>query len=609
MIKTFNINLAGQIFNINEDAYEQLLSYFNSLEKFYENEEGKDEILSDIKSRFAEIFLSKGKNYIITIEDANAAINNMGKPEEFEDKDTDDKQVSDKGTSYDTTAQYSTSFGKGKRLYRDQDNALVAGVCSGISNYFGINDPVWMRLAFIIMVFVGFGSPFLIYLILWIAIPEATTSAQKLEMRGEQINLSNIEKKVKDEFTKVSDNVNKNGKGVLGQIVAFIGIFVKLFFKIILGLGGFLLALVGGAVILGLLIAAFVVGLMSIFGIPFVNHFFFINNADGWMLGIGGLLICIIPVIIGVVALIHLLSKNTKPLRKQIVLPLLGLFLLGILLVNISGYHAKQLVNVKQKFNQTFALNNANSLDTLQLTINPTMLDKHYDEVNFGIHGSTDLIEFITTNEDFMFPIEIEIYPSLNDSFSVVQEFASNGKDKNEALQNASLIRHNIIQKGNRLIIDPYIDFDKQTNKYRNQKLRLKVFVPEGKVIRWDDKTEDYIDLNAISFNWDNIKFAPIPPMPPAPPTPPTAQKINIQADSNSIVINIQGNKNLKKELKKAQEKLDAVRDKLENDEGIDINIDEQDQNNDSLEDIFESRLHREHYIFRMVNGNLVPID
>ena len=151
MIKTFNINLAGQIFNINEDAYEQLLSYFNSLEKFYVNEEGKDEILNDIKARFAELFLAKGKNIIISMEDANAAINNMGKPEEFDVSEDSTNTTAEQNTTTQTEfASTSTS----KRLFRDNDNALVAGVCSGLSYYFGINDPVWLRLAFIIFVII-----------------------------------------------------------------------------------------------------------------------------------------------------------------------------------------------------------------------------------------------------------------------------------------------------------------------------------------------------------------------------------------------------------------------------------------------------------------------
>lgn len=605
MIKTFNINLAGQIFNINEDAYEQLLNYFNSLEKFYAMEEGKDEILNDIKSRFAEIFLAKGKNYIITLDDANTAINNMGKPEEF---DTNDDVNND--TPNNTTAQETTqTTGKSKRIYRDSDNALVAGVCSGLSYYFGINDPIWMRLIFIVMVFVGFGSPFIIYLILWIIMPEANTVAQKLEMKGEQINLSNIERKVKDEFNKVSDNIGKNSGGILSKIVSFIGKFVLLFIKVILGFGAIMLAIVGGALLLGLLIAAIIIAGLSIFGIPMANRLFFENGSDGWMFGIGTLLICIIPVIFGIAAMVHFLSKNSKPLKKQLIFPLLGLFLFGFLLINISGYHAKQLVSEKRRINQTYALAQPNSMDTLQLIVNPSLLEKNRNEVNININDASDVFDLLSIENENFFPIEIEIYPSLTDSFSIVREYAANGKSTQEALENAGTFTHNIQQKGNKIIIDPYIEFNKEKVKFRNQKLKIKVYVPEGKVIRWDANTENYMDVDKLAINWDHIRNGSMPPMPPMPPLPPNAPKtkIQIQKDSTKIIINVDPSKNIDDELERAQEKLEAAREKLEAArDRIDF---EQENIEDSLDAVFERNLGRQHYIFRMINGELVPID
>ena len=199
MIKTFNINLAGQVFNINEDAYEQLSAYFNSLRTFYANEADKDEIIRDIESRFAELFLVKGKNYIVTKGDAMEVINMMGNPQDFDEE----KQQENTKETQQTTATAASSAVT-KRLYRDSDNGLLAGVCAGLSAYLGINDAIWLRLAFIALTFIGIGSPLLIYIILAVVMPKAETAAQKLEMRGEPINLSNIEKKIKDEADNIT---------------------------------------------------------------------------------------------------------------------------------------------------------------------------------------------------------------------------------------------------------------------------------------------------------------------------------------------------------------------------------------------------------------------
>lgn len=595
MIKTFNINLAGQIFNINEDAYEHLSGYFSSLRSFYANEDDKDEIIRDIEARFAELFLAKGKNYIVTKEDTTEVVNMMGNPQEF---DEENKQQTTSSTA-DTYATAANKTSTGKKLYRDFDAGLITGVCAGLSAYFGINDAIWVRLLFIGLTILGFGSPILVYIILSIIMPKAETAAQKLEMKGEAINLSNIVKSINDE------PVDVKSKGIFNKIISFIGAGIMLFFKFLLWIGIACAILIGGLLIFGLFIALIAVSIIAIFGIPVANSYYFNNSSDGWFFGIGGLLVCIIPIIFGIVALVHVLSKKSKPLRKQIVFPLAGLFLFGLLLLNISGYHAKKLISEKKKVNQTFPLNYTYKSDTLQLTINPTIRDEDYDNVN--INGIGDLMNFIADHDDKFFPVEIEIFPSATDSFTVVKEFSAYGNNDKEAIENATSFTHSISQINNKLIIDPYIQFENSKIKFRNQKLKIKVFVPEGKIIRWDERTEKYMDESKLAINWDNIKGM-TPPIPPLPPLPPNANhKIEIKTSKNGdsssskIVINIDSdNDDVNAALDKAQQKLDEARQKIEEEQ---INLE------DSIEDIFDRRMSREHYIFKMVNGELIAID
>lgn len=597
MIKTFNINLAGQIFNINEDAYEHLSGYFSSLRSFYANEDDKDEIIRDIEARFAELFLAKGKNYIVTKEDTTEVVNMMGNPQEFDEENKQQTTSSRADTNASASAANNTSIGK--KLYRDFDAGLITGVCAGLSAYFGINDAIWVRLLFIGLTILGFGSPILVYIILSIIMPKAETAAQKLEMKGEAINLSNIVKSINDE------PVDVKSKGIFNKIISFIGAGIMLFFKFLLWIGIACAILIGGLLIFGLFIALIAVSIIAIFGIPVANSYYFNNSSDGWFFGIGGLLVCIIPIIFGIVALVHVLSKKSKPLRKQIVFPLAGLFLFGLLLLNISGYHAKKLISEKKKINQTFPLNYAYKSDTLQLTINPTIRDEDYDNVN--INGIGDLMNFIADHGEKFFPVEIEIFPSATDSFTVVKEFSAYGNNDKEAIENATTFTHSISQINNKLIIDPYIQFENSKIKFRNQKLKIKVFVPEGKIIRWDERTEKYMDESKLAINWDNIKGM-TPPIPPLPPLPPNANhKIEIKTSKNGdsssskIVINIDSdNSDVNAALDKAQEKLDEARQRLEEEQ---INFE------DSIEDIFDRRMSREHYIFKMVNGELIAID
>ena len=596
MIKTFNINLAGQIFNINEDAYEHLSGYFNSLRTFYANEDDKDEIIRDIEARFAELFLAKGKNYIVTLADTTEVVNMMGNPQEFDEEAKTENSSSYSSTQHTTTQQAAS----GKRLYRDYDGGLITGVCAGLSAYFGINDAIWLRLLFIGLTFIGIGSPILIYIILSLIMPKAETAAQKLEMKGEPVTLDNIVKSINVE------TVNVKSKGIFNQIISFFGAGIMMFFKVLLWIGIAFAIFIGSILVFSLFVAAIVFSVLALFGIPIANSYYFNNASDGWFFGIGGLLVFITPIIFGVVAIVHLLSKKVKPLKKSVVFPLVGLFFFGLLLLNISGFNAKKLVAEKKKINQTFPLNYAYKSDTIQLTINPEIEDEDYDNVN--INGLGGLFDFINDHDDKFFPVEIEIYPSSSDSFTIVKEFSANGTDDKDAIKNATSYTHVISQNNNKLIIDPYIQFADSKVKFRNQKLKIKVYVPEGKVIRWDARTEKYMDVDKLAINWDNVTGA-VPPMPPLPPLPPVSNhkieiKTNKKGDSSSskIVINIDSdNEDINAALDKAQQKLDEAREKIEEAENIDIS-DEFDVN-------FDERMTRQHYIFKMVNGELIAID
>ena len=596
MIKTFNINLAGQIFNINEDAYEHLSGYFNSLRTFYANEDDKDEIIRDIEARFAELFLAKGKNYIVTLADTTEVVNMMGNPQEFDEEAKTENSSSYSSTQHTTTQQAAS----GKRLYRDYDGGLITGVCAGLSAYFGINDAIWLRLLFIGLTFIGIGSPILIYIILSLIMPKAETAAQKLEMKGEPVTLDNIVKSINVE------TVNVKSKGIFNQIISFFGAGIMMFFKVLLWIGIAFAIFIGSILVFSLFVAAIVFSVLALFGIPIANSYYFNNASDGWFFGIGGLLVFITPIIFGVVAIVHLLSKKVKPLKKSVVFPLVGLFFFGLLLLNISGFNAKKLVAEKKKINQTFPLNYAYKSDTIQLTINPEIEDEDYDNVN--INGLGGLFDFINDHDDKFFPVEIEIYPSSSDSFTIVKEFSANGTDDKDAIKNATSFTHAISQNNNKLIIDPYIQFADSKVKFRNQKLKIKVYVPEGKVIRWDARTEKYMDVDKLAINWDNVTGA-VPPMPPMPPLPPVSNhkieiKTNKKGDSSSskIVINIDSdNEDINAALDKAQQKLDEAREKIEEAENIDIS--------DEFDVDFDENMSRQHYIFKMVNGELIAID
>lgn len=207
MNKVININLGGSPFTIDDDAYDHLNSYLEAIHLHFRNSEGYEEITSDIEARMAELFQeSLGNRPIVNLKDVKAAIGIMGTPEDFGAEPLDEDSAKQKTGSYKT----------GKRLFRNPEDEVLGGVCSGIAAYFGIADPLWVRLAFIVFTISGgFGIP--LYIILWAVLPKAASSSDRLAMRGEPINVSNIGKIIEEEFTSLSTKVSELGEELAGK--------------------------------------------------------------------------------------------------------------------------------------------------------------------------------------------------------------------------------------------------------------------------------------------------------------------------------------------------------------------------------------------------------
>ena len=228
MKKTFNINLGGIVFHIDEDAYELLDKYLSNLRIHFSKEEGAEEIVHDMELRISELFSERlnERKQVVTLTDVEEIIAQMGKPEEFSEDTTQD------------TNEYIKEEKGPKRLFRDPDNKVIGGVCSGIAAYLGW-DVTAVRIIFIALAlpFILNGSLILngvviAYIIAWIIIPEANTATEKLSMKGMKVNVENIGKTVTDGFEKVNDYVKSDKpRSILHKIgeaiVSVVGFLVK----------------------------------------------------------------------------------------------------------------------------------------------------------------------------------------------------------------------------------------------------------------------------------------------------------------------------------------------------------------------------------------------
>jgi len=208
MNKVVNINLGGYPFTMDENAYDDLKGYLDIIHRHFRSSEGYEEITTDIEARLAELFQeSLGNRPIVNQKDVRDAIAVMGTPEEFGTEP--EGSFSSKEAA---TGQYRT----GRRLYRDPEDSVIGGVCAGIAAYLGIADPLWVRLVFVLITISGgLGIP--AYLILWAILPEAKTAGDRLAMRGEPINVSNIGKIIEEELRHISDKVSALSEELTGK--------------------------------------------------------------------------------------------------------------------------------------------------------------------------------------------------------------------------------------------------------------------------------------------------------------------------------------------------------------------------------------------------------
>lgn len=176
MKKNISINISGIIFHIEEDGYEALKKYLDSINRYFSTFDDSSEILADIESRIAEIFLSKlseGKQ-VITSDDVSALITTMGSVSDFraaeEQEFTQSEQPNEEPKSESKSSKESTFVPPvEKRFMRDQKRKVLGGVCAGLGNYFNV-DAVWIRLLFAFLT-LAYGVILIVYIVLWIVIP------------------------------------------------------------------------------------------------------------------------------------------------------------------------------------------------------------------------------------------------------------------------------------------------------------------------------------------------------------------------------------------------------------------------------------------------------
>jgi phage shock protein PspC (stress-responsive transcriptional regulator) len=496
MNKTVNINLGGMFFHIDEDAYQKLSRYFEAIKRSLTNSNGQDEIIKDIEMRIAELFTEKhssGKQ-VISIRELDEVIAVMGQPEDYR-IDNEENEA--------TNPNFTTQTKGNRKLYRDKDGGIIGGVLSGLGYYFGI-EKVWIRIIFLILLFT-FGIGIIPYIILWIVMPEAVTTSEKLEMTGEPVNISNIEKKVRAEFDTVSEkfrNVNYDAMGNqvktgADKIASNAGKVFMAVFNVFAKVLGIILILTALPILVMLLIGIFTLGTTAFIAFPW-SDFIEAGNFSDFPVWTFGLLVFFavgIPLFYLIILGFKLLITNMKSLGKIVNYTLFALWIISIgLLITIAmnqmmEYSTQGRVVTKQTLTM-------NPQDTLQIKFvhNDFYANDVNDQTDFRItQNSADQRVLYSNNVELVLAKTDEAMPYLQ------IEKKAKGRDLAIAKEKSGKIDYGFKFENNQLVLDNYF-VSAYNQKFRDQEVELILYLPKGTLFKVDNSVQDYDDSDTNFF-------------------------------------------------------------------------------------------------------------
>ncbi len=531
MKKTLSINVSGIIFHIEEDGYETLRKYLDSINRYFSSFEGSSEIIADIENRIAEIFLSKlneGKQ-VITAEDVSQLIVIMGNVNDF--KAAEENEFAGEQPKKESRAK-SSATSASKKLVRDQSNKILGGVCSGLAHYFEI-DPVWPRLIFALLTF-GYGGGLIIYIILWIAlpvealeeeagvkkmyrnpeskvlggvaggiaaffgsdkvlirilfvilaffggfgiilyvilwisIPEAKTITEKMEMQGEPVTLSNIESSVKKSLNEKDAEESSLAKiilfpfrmlaAILNFIAKILGPVFKVIVDVLRAMIGIIILLIGVALVLSILLAfGILFGIISSSSLPADWHMTdgisfpieaFKATFSMWTI-VAAFLVALIPSLF-----IQMLGSSI--IAKKIVFrPFVGWTLFVLFFVSVI---------------------------TLGLSLPRIILSFKEDgdfkvEKTFDIIGKKMTLKVNETGLDDYRVTDLTLKGYDGKQIKLVERFIAQGSTRKNAIENAQMVTFNVQQADSVITFDSNITFNKDA-KFRAQRLEMDLYIP-----------------------------------------------------------------------------------------------------------------------------------
>ncbi len=486
MNKIINANIHGYVFPIDELAYDQLKLYLEQLKQGIQEEE----VYSDIENRIAELFnykLKTGKQAIFE-SDVNDIILQVGSVDELVDAERETDAKSFESQPIEEPNSPAESLPE-RRLFRDEDNKWILGVCSGISAYLQW-DTKWVRLGFIVLLPVTAGTIIFIYLFLGVAIQPATTPTEKLQMKGAPITFENLGKVIEnaaktavEKGRPVVEDISKRGRPMIIRLIAASGLLILLLASI--------------PALYSIIISAGVISWMW----ELVSNTILWSNSQASMILLAVIIVTVITLGSIFYSLIRVLVNGRK-LPVFIRTSFIGLWLFWM------GYLIYQSISIGKEFSfketvsERIDVDSAYNSQSKQLLISAKPSAIHTDiygiagdgdeSSNFWVEGEKVSLKAIEKKKSSN--VDFKLFRTVDSIPYVIVERSSRGNQE-WRFQNAKNIKYDCQWIGNKLMVSDFLDFSATPGKWRAQHVLVKIYLPVGFQVQLDESCDGVIFL------------------------------------------------------------------------------------------------------------------
>lgn len=492
MNKVLNINLGGYPITIDEDAFVFLEGYLRNIEVRFHESEGRADIMRDIEMRLGELLTAElGTRRIIMFPDVQEVARIMGQPEDF-GADPVPTATGSQSRGGEEAEQRSKGLRPGRRLFRDKDEKIAGGVCSGLSAYLGIEDPLWLRLAFVLLTIASSGFWIMAYLIAWVMIPESRSAADRLAMRGEPINVDNIAREIETGFSRLESEMDSMGQrsrergsetagrvhDALGSLMGLIGSAFAAVVRFMGKFGVALMVLVLIALVISL-VMSWMAGMLAFFtALPLMEYFSPLHAGLNTLGATGMMATVTIPIVAMVMGLSGVLFKLRTP----------GFVWLSIMLTWVASVVATLFVGGKilGSYVQESTVKSVMEVALPESSLLKLHSMDDWDWASYSIRQS-GIKPAVAGSLKFPNLLRIRVQPSPDGRCRVIQAVSARGRDQGEAEAAARVVTLAEI-KANEVWIPGTFTLTKGQG-WRNQRLEVTLQIPEGSSLVFDEQT------------------------------------------------------------------------------------------------------------------------